>query len=109
MTTITASTGGESGTATLTVTEPTVNRVAVSPSSPSIEEGETEQFSATAYSSSNNVISGKTFTWKAAILRRQRSVLLDWATGKDAVRQRLRRLLTSKRHGDVDDYRAGDV
>ena len=62
-TTITATVDGVSGTATLTVTEspPVVARVAVSPSSVSIEEGGTQQFGATAYDSDNTMISGKTF------------------------------------------------
>ncbi len=70
-TTITASVDGKSGTASLTVTEPpppppVVDRVAVSPSSPSIEEGETQQFSATAYEADNTQITGKTFTWSSS-------------------------------------------
>ncbi len=70
--TITATGGGRSGTAMLTVTEPpppppTVNSVSVSPSSDSIEEGETQRFTATAYDSDNGVISGKTFTWTSSM------------------------------------------
>ena len=70
-TTITASVDGKSGTAMLTVTEPpppppVVDRVAVSPSSRSIEEGETQRFTATAYDSDNEVISGKTFRWSSS-------------------------------------------
>ena len=43
---------------TVTVTEPppVVDRVAVSPSTASIEEGETQRFTATAYESDNTVI-----------------------------------------------------
>ena len=67
-TTIRASVDGKSDTATLTVTEPppVVDRVAVTPSSASIEEGETRQFTATAYESDNTVIPGKTFTWTSS-------------------------------------------
>ena len=67
-TTITATVDGVSGTATLTVTEPppAVARVTVSPSSVSIEEGGTHQFSATAYTSDNTMISGKTFVWTSS-------------------------------------------
>ena len=67
-TTIRATVDGVSGTATLTVTEPppVVARVTVSPSSPSIEEGETQRFTATAYESDNTVISGKTFRWTSS-------------------------------------------
>ena len=69
--TITASVDGKSGTATLRVTEPpppppVVDRVSVSPSSPSIEEGETQRFTATAYDSDNEEISGKTFMWSSS-------------------------------------------
>ena len=68
---ITASVDGKTDTVTLTVTEPpppppVVDRVAVSPSSPSIEEGETQQFSATAYEADNTEITGKTFTWTSS-------------------------------------------
>lgn len=73
-TTITATADGVSGTATLRVTEPppppppppVVDRVTVSPSSPSIEVSETQQFSATAYESDDTEISGKTFTWSSS-------------------------------------------
>ena len=67
-TAITATLDGVSGTATLTVTEPppAVARVTVSPSSVSIEEGGTHQFSATAYTSDNTMISGKTFAWTSS-------------------------------------------
>ncbi|MXY49293.1 MAG: hypothetical protein F4Y38_08330 [Gemmatimonadetes bacterium] len=67
-TTIRASVDGKSDTARLTVTEPppVVDRVSVSPSTASIEEGETRQFTATAYESDNTVIPGKTFTWSSS-------------------------------------------
>ena len=70
-TTITADVDGVSGEATLTVTEPpppppVVDRVTVSPSSPSIEEGETKRFTATAYESDNTVIPGKSFAWTSS-------------------------------------------
>ena len=70
-TTITASVDGESGTTTLTVTEPpppppAVDRVTVSPSSPSIEKDGTQQFTASAYDSDNQIISGKTFNWSSS-------------------------------------------
>jgi len=65
---ITAKADGVSGMATLTVTEPppVVDRVDVRPASASIEEGETQQFSATAYKSDNTEITGKTFTWSSS-------------------------------------------
>ena len=87
MTTITARAGGETDTATLTVTEPpppTVNSVTVSPSSPSIEEGETQQFTATAKDSDNMAISGKTFTWTSSDTSKATINSSGLATGKDA-------------------------
>ena len=69
MATITARAGGRSDTAMLTVTEPpppTVNRVSVNPSSPSITEGSTQNFTATAYDADDMVVSGKTFTWMSS-------------------------------------------
>ena len=53
---------------TVTVTEPppVVDRVAVSPSTVSIEEGETQRFTATAYESDNTVIPGKSFAWTSS-------------------------------------------
>ena len=67
-TTITASVDGKSGTASLRVTEPppVVDRVTVSPSSPSIEEGETQRFTARAYESDNTEITGKSFRWTSS-------------------------------------------
>ena len=65
---ITATADSVSGTASLTVTEPppVVDRVTLSPTSPSIGEGETQRFTARAYTSDNEVISGKTFTWTSS-------------------------------------------
>ena len=75
-TTITASVDGKSGTASLTVTEPpppepVVDRVTVTPSSRSIEEGETQRFTATAYESDNTEISGKSFRWTSSNMSRR--------------------------------------
>ena len=85
-TTITATVDGKSGTATLTVTEapPVVARVTVSPSSASIEEEETQQFSATAYTSDNTMISGKTFTWSSSSTSVATINSSGLATGVDA-------------------------
>ena len=85
-TTITATLDGESGTATLTVTEapPAVARVTVSPSSVSIEEGGTHQFSATAYTSDNTMISGKTFAWTSSSTSVATINSSGLATGVDA-------------------------
>ena len=76
-TTIKATVDGVSGTATLTVTEPPeppeppppppmVATVTVSPSEATIKEGQTQQFSATAYDADNEEVSGKTFTWTSS-------------------------------------------
>ncbi len=87
-TTITATVDGVSGMATLTVSEPpppvVVATVTVSPSQASIEEGETQQFSATAYESDNTEISGKRFTWKSSDTGKATINSTGLATGKDA-------------------------
>ncbi|MDE2889522.1 MAG: Ig-like domain-containing protein, partial [Gemmatimonadota bacterium] len=88
-TTIRATVDGKSGTATLKVTEPppprpVVDRVSVSPSSASIEEGKTQQFSATAYTSDNVAISGKTFTWSSSSTSVATVNSSGLATGVDA-------------------------
>ena len=53
---------------TVTVAEPPpiVDRVSVSPSTASIEEGETQRFRATAFTSGNEVIPDKTFMWTSS-------------------------------------------
>ena len=57
-----------SGRVTVTVAEPPpiVDRVSVSPSTASIEEGETQRFRATAFTSGNEVIPDKTFMWTSS-------------------------------------------
>ncbi len=47
-------------------TLPMASSVKVSPSEATVEEGETQQFSATAYDSDNMEIPGKTFTWTSS-------------------------------------------
>ena len=68
MSTITATVDGVSGTAPLTVTEPppVVATVTVSPSPVSIEEGSTQQFSATARTMDNRVIPSVSFMWSSS-------------------------------------------
>lgn len=61
--TITATSEGQSGTATVTVTTPPINKIVVTPSSPRVKEGNTIQLTATAYDANNNVITGVSFTW----------------------------------------------
>lgn len=64
---ITASAGGVTSSAdTLTVTSPVVASIVVSPSSPAIAVGATQQFAATAKDSGGNTISGVTFTWASS-------------------------------------------
>ena len=67
-TTIRAQTDGITGTATLTVTTPppVVAIVRVDPTSPSIEEGDTQRFTAAAFTSGNAVVPGVTFTWTSS-------------------------------------------
>ena len=88
-TTIRAIAGGETGSATLMVTEPPppppmADSVAVSPMMTSIEKGETQQFSATAYDSDDMVISGKTFTWTSSDTSKATISSSGLATAKDA-------------------------
>ena len=66
--TITASSEGVSGTAPLTVTvsQPPIHHITVTPANPRIKEGETVQLTATAYDASNNVINGIAFTWTSS-------------------------------------------
>ena len=88
-TTIRATNGDKSGTASLTVTAPpppppVVASVSVSPPSASIEEGATRQFSATAYTSDNQVISGRTITWSSSTTSVATISSSGLATGADA-------------------------
>ncbi len=70
ITAIMAAVDGKSNAVKLTVTAPppppVVDRVAVSPRSPSIKEGQTRRFSATAYDADNKKITGKNFTWTSS-------------------------------------------
>ncbi|MGA9041451.1 MAG: Ig-like domain-containing protein [Terriglobales bacterium] len=67
MATITASTGSVSGSATLNVSTPTLVSLALSPSSPSIPKGETQQFSATGtFSDKSTQDMTSTVVWTAS-------------------------------------------
>jgi uncharacterized repeat protein (TIGR01451 family) len=57
-----------SSQSTLTVNEPppVVTRVEVSPSNPTINRGQTQQFTATAFDQNNQPISGASFTWSSS-------------------------------------------
>src|ERR1700693_600365 len=61
---IKATTSGVNGTATLTVNPP-ISSVTVSPSTATINVGQTQQFNAVAKDSQGNVISLVTFTWSS--------------------------------------------
>ena len=66
VTTITATTGGVSGTATLSVAQ-IVKSVVVTPASATLDAlGLTQQFSAVAQDANGNVVPGQTFTWSAS-------------------------------------------
>ncbi len=67
-TTVNATSGLISGTASVTVTlpEPVLTRIEVSPSTASVETGETQQFSATAYDQYDEVMESITFAWSGS-------------------------------------------
>lgn len=63
---ITARSGNASGTANITVAEPVPTRIAVTPSSHTLEAiGETVQLRATVRDQRNNIMSGQTITWSS--------------------------------------------
>lgn len=67
--TITATSEGQSGTASLHVNPPPLAPIAtitVSPASASIKRGSTKQFTATAKDASGNILTGRTFTWTSS-------------------------------------------
>ncbi|MBK9406471.1 MAG: Ig-like domain-containing protein [Gemmatimonadetes bacterium] len=61
--TISASTGGKSGTATITVTPVPVASLSITPGSGTLLVGGTLQLSASARDASNNVLPGRVITW----------------------------------------------
>ncbi|MGE5732702.1 MAG: Ig-like domain-containing protein, partial [Gemmatimonas sp.] len=63
--TITATSEGKNGTATLHVNPAPVTSVVVSPATASINKGQMVQLSATALDASNHALSGRTFTWSS--------------------------------------------
>jgi uncharacterized protein YjdB len=63
VTTITATSEGKNGTATLHVNPAPVASVVVSPATASINKGQMVQLRATAMDASNHALSGRTFTW----------------------------------------------
>ena len=63
---ITAQSGSASGTANITVAEPVPTRIAITPSSHTLESiGATVQLTATVRDQRNNVMSGQTITWSS--------------------------------------------
>ena len=63
---VTARSGNASGTASITVAEPVPTRIAVTPSSHTLEaKGETVELRATVRDQRNNVMSGQSITWSS--------------------------------------------
>jgi uncharacterized protein YjdB len=67
--TVTASSEGRSGTATITVNAPTVNRVEVTPATAVISVGSSFRLSATVFDSRGNVIPGAKVAWSSSDTR----------------------------------------
>jgi uncharacterized protein YjdB len=64
--TITATSEGRSGTASVTVTPPPVATVTVAPTTASVTVGQTVQLTATTRDANNNVLTGRTVTWSSS-------------------------------------------
>ena len=64
--TITATSEGQSGTATVTVTLPPVASVEVSPSSTTVQVGNTVQLTATLRDAAGNVLTGRVVDWSSS-------------------------------------------
>ena len=67
--TITASSDGRTGTATMVVQPPTVSRLEVTPANASVEEGGALRLSATAYDSRGNILPGVAVEWASSDTR----------------------------------------
>jgi uncharacterized protein YjdB len=67
--TITASSEGRSGTATIVVEAPSVNRVEVTPATTTLDVGGSFRLTATVYDSRGNVIPGTHVTWASSDTR----------------------------------------
>jgi uncharacterized protein YjdB len=63
--TITATSEGKSGTSALTVTQPPVSTVSVTPATVSLVVGETRQLIVTLKDSDGNVLTGRTVSWSS--------------------------------------------
>jgi trimeric autotransporter adhesin len=64
--TITASAGGKTGTAAITVQLAPIDRIVVTPANPSVKVNNTVQLTATVYDARNNVLTGRTVTWNSS-------------------------------------------
>src|SRR5205823_10069444 len=65
-TTITATSEGQSGTATVSVTTVPVASVTVSPTTVSVQAGQTVQLTATPKDANGTALSGRTVTWASS-------------------------------------------
>ena len=64
--TITATSEGKSGTASITVAGAPVASVTVTPASASVQAGQTQQLSATLKDANGNILTGRTVTWSSS-------------------------------------------
>ncbi|MDF2775949.1 MAG: hypothetical protein K0S86_5450 [Geminicoccaceae bacterium] len=67
--TITASSEGKSGSATVTVVAPSVHRVEVTPADATVDEGESFRLTATVFDSRGNVVLGQQVRWTSSDTR----------------------------------------
>ncbi len=65
-TTITVTSGGVTGTATVTVTQVPVSSIIISPQSPKVVVGQTQQLVTTLRDASGNTLTGQTVTWSSS-------------------------------------------
>ena len=80
--TISASAGGKTGTAAITVQLAPVNRIVVTPANPSVKVNNTVQLTATVYDAQNNVLTGRTVTWNSSNTNRATVNSTGLVTGK---------------------------
>jgi uncharacterized protein YjdB len=64
--TISASAGGKTGNASITVQLAPVDHIVVTPANPTVNIGQTAQLTATLYDQRNNVLIGRTVTWSSS-------------------------------------------
>jgi uncharacterized protein YjdB len=80
--TISASAGGKTGTAAITVQLAPVSRIVVTPANPSVKVNNTVQLTATVYDAQNNVLTGRTVTWNSSNTNRATVNSTGLVTGK---------------------------